>query len=131
MGLVGLSNVIAVEGAKAGIQSNVLMPVAATRMTEDLLGDFSKQVKPELVTPLVTFLASEACTFTHEMFSAAGGRYARVFIGLAPGWYGGKDHVPTAEDVLDNLAQIENQDGYIVPTASSDELGQLLTLLSS
>ena len=73
----------------------------------------------------MTFLASEACTFTHETFSAAGGRYARVFIGLAPGWYGGKDHVPTAEDVLDNLAQIENQDGYIVPTASSDELGQL------
>jgi NAD(P)-dependent dehydrogenase (short-subunit alcohol dehydrogenase family) len=130
MGLVGLSNVIAVEGAKSGILSNVLCPVAATRMTEDLLGDFAKQVKPELVTPLVAFLGSEACTFTHEIFSAAGGRYARVFIGLAPGWYGGKDHVPTAEDVLDNLAQIENQEGYIVPTASSDELGQLLGLLS-
>jgi NAD(P)-dependent dehydrogenase (short-subunit alcohol dehydrogenase family) len=130
MGLVGLSNVIAVEGAKAGIQSNVLMPVAATRMTEDLLGELVSVIRPELVTPMVTFLASEACTFTHEMFSAAGGRYARVFIGLAPGWYGGKDHVPTAEDVLDNLAQIENQDGYIVPTASSDELGALLTLLN-
>jgi NAD(P)-dependent dehydrogenase (short-subunit alcohol dehydrogenase family) len=129
MGLVGLSNVIAVEGAKAGILSNVLCPVAATRMTEELLGDFSKQVKPELVTPLVTFLASEACTFTHEMFSAAGGRYARIFIGLAPGWYGGKDHVPTAEDVLDNLEQIEKQDGYIVPTASSEELAQLLETL--
>jgi NAD(P)-dependent dehydrogenase (short-subunit alcohol dehydrogenase family) len=131
MGLVGLSNVIAIEGAKAGILSNVLMPVAATRMTEELLGDFLQYVRPELVTPLVTFLASEACTFTHEMFSAAGGRYARVFIGLAPGWYGGKDHVPTAEDVLDNLAQIENQDGYIVPTASSDELGQLAGLLTA
>jgi NAD(P)-dependent dehydrogenase (short-subunit alcohol dehydrogenase family) len=130
MGLVGLSNVIAVEGAKAGIQSNVLMPVAATRMTEELLGDFLQYVRPELVTPLVTFLASEACTFTHEMFSAAGGRYARVFIGLAPGWFGGQDHVPTAEDVLDNLAQIENQEGYIVPTASSDELAQLVGLLS-
>jgi NAD(P)-dependent dehydrogenase (short-subunit alcohol dehydrogenase family) len=130
MGLVGLSNVIAVEGAKAGILSNVLCPVAATRMTEELLGDFAKQVKPELVTPLVAFLGSEACTFTHEIFSAAGGRYARIFIGLAPGWYGGKDHVPTAEDVLDNLARIEDQEGYIVPTASSDELGQLLGLLS-
>jgi NAD(P)-dependent dehydrogenase (short-subunit alcohol dehydrogenase family) len=130
MGLVGLSNVIAIEGAKAGIQSNVVCPVAATRMTEDLLGDFAKQVQPELVTPLVTFLASEACQFTHEAFSAAGGRYARIFIGLAPGWYGGKDHQPSAEDVFDNLAQIENQDGYIVPTASSDELGQLLGVLS-
>jgi NAD(P)-dependent dehydrogenase (short-subunit alcohol dehydrogenase family) len=129
-GLVGLSNVIAVEGAKAGILSNVLMPVAATRMTEDLLGEALKYLQPELVTPLVTFLASEACTFTHETFSAAAGRYARVFIGLAPGWYAGKGQVPTAEDILDNLPQIENQQGYIVPTASSDELGQLAGLFT-
>jgi NAD(P)-dependent dehydrogenase (short-subunit alcohol dehydrogenase family) len=107
MGLVGLSNIIAIEGEKAGIKSNVICPVAATRMTMELLGDFASQLEPELVTPLVTFLASEACDVTHEIFSAAGGRYARVFVGLAPGWYGGKGHVPTAEDVLDNLAQIE------------------------
>jgi NAD(P)-dependent dehydrogenase (short-subunit alcohol dehydrogenase family) len=130
MGLIGLSNVIAIEGAKAGVHSNVVCPVAATRMTEELLGEFTKYLNPELVTPLVTFLASEACTLTHEAFSAAGGRYARVFVGLAQGWYGGRDHVPTAEDVLDNLAQIENQDGYVVPTTSSDEIGQLVGLLS-
>src|SRR5580692_7530295 len=103
MGLVGLSNIIAIEGAKAGILSNVVCPVAATRMTMELLGDSAELLQPEFVTPLVTFLASEACTFTHETFSAAGGRFARVFIGLAPGWYGGKGHVPTAEDVLDNI----------------------------
>jgi NAD(P)-dependent dehydrogenase (short-subunit alcohol dehydrogenase family) len=130
MGLVGLSNVIAIEGAKAGILSNVVCPVAATRMTEELLGDFSNMLQPETVTPLVTYLASEQCGFSHEVFSAAGGRYARIFIGLAPGWYGGKDHTPTAEDVMDNIDQIEKQDGYIVPTASSDELGPLMQTLS-
>jgi NAD(P)-dependent dehydrogenase (short-subunit alcohol dehydrogenase family) len=131
MGLVGLSNVLAIEGARAGILSNVVCPVAGTRMTEELLGDFAKLLKPETVTPLVTFLASEACTFTHEAFSAAGGRYARVFVGLAPGWYGGKDTIATAEDVLDHIDQIENQEGYIVPTQSGDEMGPLLTTLSN
>ncbi|HVU62070.1 MAG TPA: SDR family NAD(P)-dependent oxidoreductase [Mycobacteriales bacterium] len=130
MGLVGLSNIIAIEGEKSGIKSNVLCPVAATRMTMELLGDFASQLEPELVTPLVTFLASEACDRTHEIFSAAGGRYARVFVGLAPGWYGGKGHVPTAEDVLDNLDQIEKQDGYIVPGSVGDELGALVSVLA-
>jgi NAD(P)-dependent dehydrogenase (short-subunit alcohol dehydrogenase family) len=130
MGLVGLSNVLAIEGQKSNILSNVVCPVAATRMTMDLLGDAASALQPELVTPLGTFLASEACTFTHEVFSAAGGRYARIFVGLAPGWYGGKDHTPTAEDVLDHIDEIEKQDGYIVPTSIADELGELLKVLS-
>ncbi|HVY11179.1 MAG TPA: SDR family oxidoreductase [Mycobacteriales bacterium] len=130
MGLVGLSNILAIEGAKAGIKSNVVCPVAATRMTMELLGPAADALQAETVTPLVTFLASEACELTHEIFSAAGGRYARVFIGLAPGWFGGKGHVPTAEDVLDNLDKIENRDGYIVPESIQDELGALLGVLS-
>lgn len=129
MGLVGLSNVLAIEGAKAGIKSNVICPVAATRMTMELLGPAADALQAETVTPLVTFLASEACDLTHEIFSAAGGRYARVFVGLAPGWFGGKGHVPTAEDVLDNLDQIRKQDGYIVPESIQDELGVLLGVL--
>ena len=129
MGLVGLSNTIAVEGARNGILSNVIMPVAKTRMTEELLGDFAKVLDPEGVTPMVVFLASEQCTFTHETFSAAGGRYARIFVGLCKGWYAGKEKAATAEDILDHIDEIEAQEGYIVPTQSGDELGQLLQLL--
>jgi NAD(P)-dependent dehydrogenase (short-subunit alcohol dehydrogenase family) len=128
MGLVGLSNTIAVEGARSGILSNVIMPVAKTRMTEELLGDFADYLAPELVTPMVAYLSSEACTTTHGAYSAAGGRYARVFWGLGQGWFAGRDAHPTAEDIAAHLDQIENQDGYFVPGSTTDEILALAEL---
>ena len=47
MGLVGLSNVLAVEGAKNNIKSNVIAPIARTRLTEDLLGPMAENLKPD------------------------------------------------------------------------------------
>ncbi len=129
MGLVGLSNVLAVEGARAGINSNVIMPVALTRMTEQILGAMADQLDPSLVTPMVTYLSSESCTFSHEVFSAVAGRYARVFVGLAPGWYAGKGAKPTAEDIAEHIDEIEKQDGYIVPLSVADELTKLAEIL--
>ena len=131
MGLVGLSNTIAVEGARAGILSNVIMPVAKTRMTEELLGSFAENLAPELVTPMVTYLASEACTTTHGAYSAAGGRYARVFWGLGQGWFAGPDGTPSAEDVQAHLAQIEDREGYLVPESTTDEIMALAELFKA
>ncbi len=122
MGLVGLSNTLSVEGARSGILSNVIMPVAKTRMTEDLLGDFANYLAPEFVTPMVTYLASEANTTTHGAFSAAGGRYASVFWGLAKGWYAGQDGIPTAEDIAAHLGDITDRNGSIVPSSITDEI---------
>jgi len=122
MGLVGLSNTIAVEGARAGILSNVIMPVAKTRMTEELLGDFANYLAPELVTPMVTFLCSEANTITHGAFSAAGGRYAAVNWTLGQGWFAGQGAKPTAEDIQANLEQIQSTEGFIVPGSTTDEI---------
>src|SRR5262245_64644993 len=61
MGLVGLTRVLAVEGAKNNIKVNAIAPVAKTRMTEELLGPVADRLGPEYVTPLVTFLAHEDC----------------------------------------------------------------------
>jgi NAD(P)-dependent dehydrogenase (short-subunit alcohol dehydrogenase family) len=122
MGLVGLSNTLAVEGARAGILSNVIMPVAKTRMTEELLGEFADYLAPELVTPMVTYLCSEANTTTHGAFSAAGGRYAAVNWTLGQGWFAGQGVQPTAEDIQSNLEQIQQPEGFIIPASTTDEI---------
>ena len=100
MGLVGFTRVLAVEGAKNNIKANVIAPVARTRMTEDLLGAMADGLKPELITPIVTYLASEECEVTGEIYSVAAGRVARVFIGECVGY---TNPAMSAEDVRDNL----------------------------
>ena len=122
MGLVGLSNVLAIEGAKYGIQSNVIGPVARTRMTEQLLGPLADLLAPEQVMPLVVFLASEANPHTHEIFTAGGGRYGRIFIGTNPGWFAGPKVVPTVEDVQAHIDEIRDVSSYEIPASSNDEI---------
>jgi len=78
---------------------------------------------PEFVTPLVVYLASEACDVTQQIFSAAGGRFARVFVGATRGWYGPIDRPATAEDVRDHLAEIGDRREYQIPKTVFDEAG--------
>lgn len=130
MGVVGLSNVLAVEGARYGITSNVLAPVAKSRLSQDVLGPLTDVLKPEFVTPLALSLVAEGSDITHEIFSACGSHYARVFVGLAPGWTASKESAPSVEDVYRHLAQIREQDGYIVPFSVADEMAIVAKALS-
>ena len=128
-GLVGLANVLAIEGMKYNIRSNVIAPVARTRMTEDLLGPFAEMVDPNQVTPMVVYLCSEANEYTHEIFTAGGGRYGRVFIGTNRGWFAGQGAVPSVEQLAEHLDEIRDITEHIVPANVNDELmllGQML-----
>ena len=126
MGLVGLCHVLALEGAKYDIKCNVLAPIARTRLTEQLLGPAAQTLDPDCVTPIVTYLVSERCAVTHEIFSAGGGRFARMFVGLTPGWVKGAGAKATAEEVEDHLDQIRNPEGYIIPSSIADEMKVML-----
>lgn len=130
MGLVGLSNVLAIEGARHGIRSNVIAPVARTRMTADLLGPLADHVDPTLVVPMVVYLASEDCEVTHEVYSAGAGRFARFFVGLTPGWYTGAASRPSVEDVARHLETIRDPTGYAILGSATEELQELGRLIS-
>lgn len=129
-GLVGLTNVIAIEGEAHGILANSVMPTGFSRMVTETVGDeqflaesgFMRAIRPELVVPLVTFLASAACTFTHRNYSAAAGRYARVFVGLTEGWLADADGQPKAEDIQAHLEEISSTEKFIVPASIVDEV---------
>jgi len=120
MGLVGLSSVTAIEGAKYNIKSNVITPIARTRLTEDLMGALGDAFAPEYIVPMVAYLVSEECAYSHEIFNIGAGRYARIFVASAPGWNAPEGTTPSVEDIRDHLDAIASADGFKIPANASD-----------
>jgi NAD(P)-dependent dehydrogenase (short-subunit alcohol dehydrogenase family) len=119
MGLVGLTRVLAIEGAKYNIKANAIAPVAKTRMTDSILGPLADKLLPEYVTPIVTFLAHEDCPVTGEVYSVGGGRVARIFVGVTPGIF---DADLTAEVIRDRFDEVREEEGYVVPASLNEEM---------
>jgi len=109
LGLIGFMNTLKLEGQKNNIHVNAIAPVAATRMTENLMPEqILAQLKPEYVTPGVVFLCSEEAP-TGAILTAGAGAFALSRIVETEGVYLGGD--ASVEAVRDNWAKITDEAG--------------------
>ena len=133
-GLIGLMNILSLEGAAFGVKANALLPTAMSRMSAGmsekalqefgaLYGALGEQLgntaDPSFVMPLVVYLCSEACDSTHSIYSASLGRFARVFLNVGAGWVGPRAVPPSVEDLAAHWGQVCEKQG-------AEEVGSLL-----
>ncbi len=142
-GVYGLAKALAFEGEAHGINVNVILPGAATAQKRDTrLADFERQFPdmdqafrgrrgPELVAHLVAYLSSRECTFTGEAFSALGGRYARVFVGVADGWLPHDTAELSAEAIRDHIDEIRSVERFDIPAGTVDEINAIAARLEA
>ncbi len=122
-GLIGLSNVAALEGAEHGVKCNVILPGAVTRMAEGLDTSAYPPMDPELVAPAVGWLAHESCSISGEMMASIAGRIAVAQVTESRGVYR-----PTwsIEQVAEDIDAIRNMDDpvtfNVVPTGQLDHI---------
>jgi NAD(P)-dependent dehydrogenase (short-subunit alcohol dehydrogenase family) len=108
MGLVGLMHVLKLEGAKYNIKANAIVPVAATRFTEDVLPpEFFDRMKPDFVAPAVLYLCSEECADSGAIINATLGYYSRSAVLTGPGVFlSDGERIPSPEEVRDSWDRI-------------------------
>lgn len=124
-GMIGLNNVAAIEGADRGVKSNIILPGAVTRMADGLDISQYPPMGPELVAPVVGYLAHESCEISGEMLVSMAGRIGRAFIAETAGVYRPSW---TVDDIAEHLDAIRDTDRqWILPPLPSgyvDHLGR-------
>jgi NAD(P)-dependent dehydrogenase (short-subunit alcohol dehydrogenase family) len=107
LGLVGLINTLAQEGAKYNIKTNAVAPIAATRMTQDILPpEVFEKLTPEYVAPVVAYLCSEEVPDTASVFIVGGGKVQRAALFENAGVT--FSNVPSVDDVAAKWNEIDD-----------------------
>ena len=123
-GLIGLSNAISIEGAEHNVRSNIILPGASTRMAEGIDTSSFPPMGPELVAPVVGWLAHEDCNVSGELYIAVAGRVARAFFAESEGVYRPSW---TIDEVAENIGAIRDESHqWILPqqTGFADHLAR-------
>jgi len=107
LGLVGLINTLAQEGAKYNIKTNAVAPLAATRMTEDILPpEVLKSLTPEYVAPVVAYLCTEEVPDTASVYIVGGGKVQRTALFQNDGVTFGEP--PSVDDIAGRWSEIDD-----------------------
>ncbi len=113
MALVGLMNSLKLEGRKHNIKVNTIAPLAASRLTEDVMPpELFERAQPEYVVPMALYLCSEACDRSGTIFNAGMGYFSRAAVMTGPPvQLGGDGTVPAVEDIADHWERINDMRG--------------------
>ncbi|MCR3721267.1 MULTISPECIES: SDR family NAD(P)-dependent oxidoreductase [Prauserella salsuginis group] len=126
-GVVGLMNVLAIEGARKGIHVNTLAPTAATRMTEDLIDpDTTAVLEPESIAPGALFLVSDAAP-NKTILAAGAGVFAVARMEESAGVYL-PEEARLPETVADRWSEISDMSASVVTGSAFDQTARYVEL---
>ena len=144
-GLIGLTRVLAAEGADHNIKINAIAPIAYTRMLahsiddagqpgdasaqevlDDLVAQYLQKLDPAFVAPVAAFLTHRDCPVSGEIYTVGAGHVARFFIGRTKGFY---SPALSVEQVRDHLDEIRDDAQYTVPGGPADEMSELFATI--